>query len=100
MDFYSLVEGPLLWVAFLVLVVSVFARLVFFVVSIVRSSGNREGSRALYIPVTLARLFVPFHKAVAKRPVYAILRYVFHVCLFVVPIWLSGHISLWEDSRF
>jgi nitrate reductase gamma subunit len=24
----------------------------------------------------------------------------FHICLIVVPIWFSGHISLWEESRF
>jgi Pyruvate/2-oxoacid:ferredoxin oxidoreductase delta subunit len=38
--------------------------------------------------------------AVAKRPGYALLRYVFHLCLFAVPIWLGGHIVLWSESRF
>ena len=29
-----------------------------------------------------------------------ILAYIFHICLIIVPIWFSGHISLWEESRF
>jgi NAD-dependent dihydropyrimidine dehydrogenase PreA subunit len=35
-----------------------------------------------------------------KKPLYSLLRYVFHMCLFVVPIFLFGHIVLWEESRF
>jgi ferredoxin len=46
------------------------------------------------------RLFVPFHNAVSKKPLYATMRYFFHICLFVVPVWFSGHIALWEESRF
>ena len=53
-----------------------------------------------YYLATFGRFFIPFHKAVAKKPGYALLRYVFHLCLFVVPIWLGGHIVLWSESRF
>jgi ferredoxin len=28
------------------------------------------------------------------------LRYVFHFSLIIVPVWLSGHIALWQESRF
>jgi Pyruvate/2-oxoacid:ferredoxin oxidoreductase delta subunit len=38
--------------------------------------------------------------AATKKPLYASLRYLFHLCLFIVPIWLSGHIVLWSESRF
>jgi nitrate reductase gamma subunit len=37
---------------------------------------------------------------VKKNPVFIICVYLFHICLIVVPIWLAGHISLWEESRF
>jgi nitrate reductase gamma subunit len=37
---------------------------------------------------------------IIKRPVYTTLRYIFHACLVVVPIWFSGHIVLWEESSF
>ncbi|MEN8246802.1 MAG: 4Fe-4S dicluster domain-containing protein [Thermodesulfobacteriota bacterium] len=43
---------------------------------------------------------VPFHRAILKKPVYATIRYAFHACLLIVPVWYSGHIYLWEESRF
>jgi nitrate reductase gamma subunit len=49
---------------------------------------------------TFGRFFLPFHKAIAGKPVYTTLRYVFHICLVVVPVWFIGHIALWEESRF
>lgn len=37
---------------------------------------------------------LPFHRAWFKKPVYTLVRYIFHVCLFIVPIWESGHVIL------
>jgi ferredoxin len=45
------------------------------------------------------RFLLPFHKAVSKRPLYATLRYLFHACLIVAPLWASGHIALFQVSR-
>jgi hypothetical protein len=74
-------------------------RLFFFVVAIFRErTFTRYG--AGYRIYTLAGVAVPFHRALFKKPVYAALRYAFHACLFIVPVWFSGHVYLWEDSRF
>lgn len=99
MDFGYFAEGQLLWIVFLAFAIGIIVRLAFFSLAIVRSSKSRE-LRLAYIPASLGRFFVPFHSGVTKRPVYAILRYIFHICLIVVPIWLSGHIVLWAESRF
>jgi ferredoxin len=99
MDFSSFVEGPLLRLVFLVLVIGIIARLAFFVFTIIKTSKDKE-FRWAYVPAILGRLFVPFHKGISKKPLYATLRYIFHICLVVVPIWLSGHIVLWAESRF
>ena len=99
MDFDTFVEGPLLWIAFLILAIGVITRLSFFFFSIIRNSRNKD-LRWRYNLTTFARFFFPFHKAVTGKPIYSTLRYIFHICLFVVPICLSGHISLWEESRF
>ena len=48
----------------------------------------------------MVRACIPFHKAILKKPVYIVLRYVFHICLIAVPVWLNGHIVLWEESIF
>ncbi len=99
MDFYSFVEGPLLWIVFLILIVGVACRIFFFLLAIIKSSEQKD-FRWKYIFSTLPRALLPFHMATPKKPVYAGLRYIFHICMIVVPVWLSGHISLWEESRF
>ncbi|MBW1799371.1 MAG: 4Fe-4S dicluster domain-containing protein [Deltaproteobacteria bacterium] len=53
-----------------------------------------------YLFFSFGRFCAPFHMAAIKKPGYAISRYLFHICLVVVPIWLAGHIALWEESRF
>jgi ferredoxin len=99
MDFYFIVEGLLLWIVLLAFLIGFLVRISFFLCSIVTSSRNKENT-PFYFLTTLGRFFLPFHKAFGKKPFYAVLRYIFHVCLFVVPIWLSGHIVLWSESRF
>ena len=80
-------------------IIGIFARIVFFFLKIIKSSRVKD-SALLYSFATLGRSLLPFHNAVIKKPLYAILRYIFHICLFAVPIWLAGHIALWEESRF
>jgi NAD-dependent dihydropyrimidine dehydrogenase PreA subunit/nitrate reductase gamma subunit len=99
MDFGSFLEGPLLWIVFLILIVGVLARLVIFFVEIIKNSSGNE-FRLGYNLAILGRFFAPFHMAIPKRPLYAALRYIFHICMIVVPIWFSGHIMLWSFSRF
>ena len=101
MDFFLFVEGPLLWIAFLT----------FFIGSILRAalflSVSRKRDKIIYqyfswkyVLTTFGRWLFPLNKDVTKNPIFTILGYMFHICLIVVPIWFSGHISLWEESRF
>ena len=53
-----------------------------------------------YVLATFGRWVLPLNKDVTKNPIFVTLAYVFHICLIVVPIWCSGHITLWEESRF
>ncbi|MEW6669977.1 MAG: 4Fe-4S dicluster domain-containing protein [Thermodesulfobacteriota bacterium] len=99
MDFAEFTEGTLLWVVFLILLVAVATRLFFFTLKIA-GSGNPQRSGPGYYMATFGRFLLPFHKALPKKPLYALLRYLFHLCLFVVPIWLGGHVVLWSESRF
>jgi len=100
MDLFSFVEGPLLWIVSLVFLAGLLTRLLFFFRSITTRNSRNETKGQFYVITTLARFLLPLHKAFAKKPVYTTLRYIFHGCLFVVPIWLSGHIVLWSESRF
>lgn len=101
MDFYSFVEGPLIWIAFLIFIIgSLMKAALFFFIS-------RKSDPVIFqyfswksLLFTLGRWLLPINKDVAKNPVFTIAGYIFHICLIVVPIWYSGHISLWEESRF
>jgi len=97
MNFGSFVEGPLLWIVFLIFIIGILTRLAFFSAAIIGDSKNKE-YRWPYVIASFLRSLVPFHMAATKRPIYAVLRYIFHACLIIVPIWYSGHISLWEES--
>jgi ferredoxin len=99
MDFGSFVEGPMLWMVFLIFISGIIVRMAFFIYATARN-GIQRNERSEPVMVSMVRSLFPFHKAVSKRSVYATLRYIFHACLIIVPIWFSGHILLWEESRF
>jgi phosphatidylserine synthase len=88
MDISSFAEGPLLWIVFLLFLVSVTSRLVFFGIKVLTGPKADQTVWGFAMPI-FGRFFLPFHKAVAKKPLYAVIRYVFHLSLFIVPIWLG-----------
>jgi len=100
-DFLAFAEGPLLWIVFVLFGTGLLLRTAFFVLSIIRRRPSLDRHIVFNArPFLILRLLLPFHNAVLKKPFYSLLRYGFHVCLFVVPIWFSGHVGLWEESRF
>lgn len=97
MDVESFVSGPLLEIILIFFAAGLIFRIGVFVISIIRSNKFRalnwkDGLRIL------ARFFFPLYKTFKKMPVYTLLRQIFHLCLFVVPVFLYGHIVLWESS--
>ena len=99
MNFSSFVEVPLLWIVFLILIIGITIRIIFFFFETIKSSRGKD-HRLRYNLATFGRSLLPFHNAARKKSIYAIVRYIFHICLIAVPIWFSGHIALWEMSRF
>lgn len=93
------VEGPLWRFVFVVFSMAIAARLAFFFYAILARARNKD-SRWGWALVSLIRSLLPFHSGVKKRPLYALLRYAYHVCLVVVPVFLFGHVAQWEQSRF
>ena len=93
------VETTLLWMVAVFFLTGIVIRSLFFVFSTLRARPfGRRG--IIHRFVTLFGVFAPFHRAVLKKPVYTPIRYAFHACIFIVPIWFSGHVYLWEESRF
>ena len=60
--------------------------------------GARHAYGLLTTAFNILRALLPYHRRALKAPFYAGLRYVFHACLFIVPIWFSGHVTMWEES--
>jgi ferredoxin len=100
MDFYSILEGPLLWIVFLVFFAGLLIRSLLFLWVLIRTNSRHAEKRQSSSLTILARFFLPLHKAFVKKPFYSAVRYIFHLCLFIVPIGVSGHIILWSESRF
>jgi len=101
MSMYAFVAGPLLWISFAVFIIGLLVRVVTFLkVSSEKDKIIRQHFNWRYVLLTYVRWLMPINVTVAKTPAFALLVYLFHFCLLVVPIFLQGHIILWEESRF
>lgn len=101
MDFYSFVEGPLLWTAFLIFIIgSLMRAALFFFVSRKNDRVVYQYFSWKYVFATMGRWLLPINRDIVKNPFFAIAGYIFHICLIAIPIWFSGHITIWEESRF
>ena len=102
MDFESFIEGPLLWIVFSTFIIGILLRISFFFISLFKSNKYKYERRSIgwtfILTAAIRRFFFPLHKAIIKKPIYTTLRYIFHICMIVLPIGLSGHIILWESS--
>lgn len=99
MGFDRFVEGPLLWMVFLIFITGTVARFTLSCAAIIAGARGRE-SGWRHALLVLVRSVVPFHSSFRRKPLYTAVRYLFHACLFVVPVFLFGHFVLWEESRF
>jgi len=99
MNFVSFIEGPFLKYVFLFFFLGISARLFLFVYRVVKDALHQR-TQWRRVLVTLTRSLLPFHSGLKKKPVYVFLRYVYHICLFLVPLCLWGHVVLLEESRF
>ena len=99
MDFADFAEGPLLWAVFITFVLVISVRLIFFLYALVRS-GKEKTKWFSYTLFSIVRALLPYQKGILRKPAYSALRYIFHICLFILPVGLGGHVVLLEESRF
>lgn len=100
--FAEFVEGPLLWVAWIVFIGGSILRLIaFFSLSRKRDKIIYQHFHWGYVLKTWLRFLLPFNQTVKKSPVFTLSGYVFHVCLILVPLFIVEHIMYWEEeTRF
>ena len=81
------------------LVIGLALRVLFFIGRLVYAGwSSRHRNGLILTALNFLRALLPYHAHALKAPFYTGLRYVFHACLFIVPIWYSGHIAMWEES--
>lgn len=96
------IEGQLLEIVFYVFGMGMGIRCLAFLTNILKSQkifrppfGWKKAGRALYL---LGAGFLPYHRGLFKHPFYTLLRYLFHACLFIVPVFYSGHLNMLMDT--
>lgn len=95
----ELIGGSLITVSVVVFAVGLAVRLGLQTWRVAASSlGRRREGRPVRPAVNLIGLSAPLHRLALKKPLYSGLRAVYHLGLVILPVFLSGHILLWEES--
>lgn len=96
---YQFVSGPLVWIAF----IGFFGGLLYRFVTMARLAKKER----VVIPTlsakfggrSLAHWLIPFGGAsTRKRPFFTLISFAFHVCLLATPIFVMGHVVLWQQA--
>lgn len=98
--FLGFIMGPMVWIS----VVICISGLIFKFVTIIKEVHEKEPYLLSYITVrhSLRSIFAwltPFYpRSTRMRPVYYGISYLFHILLFVLPVFLFSHIILINES--
>lgn len=96
---YEFARGPLVWIALLTFVFGSLYRVIW----IIRESKKdkvvhpymswRFGLRSI------AHWITPFgSRNMRLRPAFTVMSFLFHICLLLTPVFVLGHVLLWEES--
>lgn len=98
--FIEFITGPMVWISFLIF----FAGVIFRTYMLIKEVNRKESFIYSYLSwkYSFRSIFawlIPFLPAsTRKSPVFWGVSYVFHVLLFIIPVFLMSHIVLWEES--
>lgn len=97
---YNLVSGPLAWLAFVLFI----GGSVYKLVTMARLAWKKDNVVYEYWSMEHAAMSIlhwltPFGSRNWRlNPVMTVVTFVFHFCLFLIPIFLSAHVILWKES--
>lgn len=99
-DVYNFVSGPLVWISFIIFIGGSLYRLI----SMAKLAKEKDPVVYTYMDFQYAlrsilRWITPFGTENMKRhPVMTLVTFVFHICIFVVPVFLFAHIILIKEA--
>ncbi|RLB99367.1 MAG: nitrate reductase [Deltaproteobacteria bacterium] len=98
--FIDFIMGPMVWIAFLIFILGLILKLVM----IIKDVNARESYVYSYLTWkhSLRSIFawlIPFFPQSTKQsPIFYSISYIFHLLLFIVPIFLMSHIVLVNEA--
>ncbi|WDP86110.1 MAG: nitrate reductase [Desulfobacter sp.] len=98
--FIDFIMGPMVWISVMIFIVGLILK----VAGIVRKVREKESYIFSYMTLyhslrSIGAWLIPFFpRATRQQPVFYAVSYIFHLALFVVPLFLSAHIVLVEEA--
>jgi nitrate reductase gamma subunit len=97
---YSLIAGPLAWVAFILFIGGCVYRLVHLIYLVNKKEKFIFSYMSLrYSLRSILHWIIPFATTNWRaRPALTIITFAFHICLVLTPIFLVAHVMLWDEA--
>ncbi|MBT3177754.1 MAG: nitrate reductase [Desulfobacula sp.] len=99
-SFINFIMGPMVWISFLIFFIGVIFRLI----GLFKQINAKENFVYTYLSFkysfrSIFAWLIPFLPvSTRKSPVFYSISYVFHLLLFLIPIFLLSHVALLEES--
>lgn len=100
---HSLIQfimGPMVWISIVICVIGIVVRMVL----LIREAGQKEPFLFTYFSVryglrSIIAWLIPFYaKSTHSNPIFYGVSYLFHLLLFLVPVFLLAHVVLLEEA--
>ncbi|NSW88016.1 MAG: nitrate reductase [Syntrophobacteraceae bacterium] len=99
-ELYAFLAGPAVWITFIIFVGGLLFRIAYLF------GLSRERDRVFYNHMSagwgfrsILHWLIPLGSvSLRTQPVFAIMFFLFHVCLFAVPLFLLAHNTLWQEA--
>jgi nitrate reductase gamma subunit len=96
---YEFISGPLVWIAF----IGLFGGLAYRLATVAQQARKERvvypTLSAKYGARSLLHWVIPFGgRKMRLHPVYTLISFAFHACLLVTPLFIAGHVLLFEQS--
>jgi nitrate reductase gamma subunit len=96
---YEFARGPLVWIAFLILIFGGLYRVVWLLRFSQKDKVVHPYMSAKHGLRSLLHWSVPFGaRNMRLRPFFTIASFLFHICLLITPLFVLGHTLLWRES--
>ena len=96
---YEFARGPLVWITFLTFFIGIIYRLVWLFTASAKDKVIFPYMNLKYSLRSLAHWVVPFgSRNMRLQSVFTIVSFLFHICLLATPVFVLGHIVLWNES--